>query len=345
VHLANNVQSLNRIIDMTHPELITHTLYDLVIRARKDAELASLYNHAVEVWCHEFFFKCVVPGGRKPKLEMLRVFDLHFDGMDNLKAIFKARALACFGVGWVWLIADRDRLSIINTNTMECPIMQSRITPLLALDMWEHSYYLDFQERREEYVDSFWHVVDWDFVNTQLAIAMYKEEKKVVEQPRPGQIAWNERFMASVVAEGNREIRSKLDREDEVIRKAMQKREYHDLDKDDDTEMIENYPDEELVEKYEAILEEREKKGEIVNEESSEETEKTEKTEETEETETEDSEEVAHLEEIRKQERELEKKKKMEKQSLHEFFPKPAPASPKRFMLTKHMYSDDEDVD
>ncbi len=119
------------------------------------------YNHAL-------FWQLMTPHGQKaPSGKLAEMIDQSFEGFDSFKQMFADAAVARFGSGWVWLIEQDGKLGITSTPNQDSPIMQG-IEPLLGLDVWEHAYYLKYQNRRPEYVENWWNVVDWEAVAERL---------------------------------------------------------------------------------------------------------------------------------------------------------------------------------
>ncbi len=119
---------------------------------------------------HSFFWKCMTPGGNSLTGNLLEKIDDQFGNFDKFKQEFAAAAIGRFGSGWVWLVQDGDELKICSMANQDNPLMQdSSLKLLLALDVWEHAYYLKYQNKRPDYVENWWNVVDWDFVSNNLA--------------------------------------------------------------------------------------------------------------------------------------------------------------------------------
>ena len=113
---------------------------------------------------HSFFWKSMTPGGSELTGDLKEKIDEAFGSFDNFKKQFSEAAINVFGSGWVWLLPD---MTITATPLQDSPIMKG-VTPLLGLDVWEHAYYLDYQNRRPEYVAAWWNVVDWENVASRL---------------------------------------------------------------------------------------------------------------------------------------------------------------------------------
>jgi Fe-Mn family superoxide dismutase len=115
---------------------------------------------------HSLFWQMMAPNaGGAPTGEIAKAIDSAFGSFDKFKAAFTDAAMKRFGSGWAWLVADKDgKLQIVSTANQDSPISQG-MKPLLGLDVWEHAYYLKYQNKRPDYVTSWWNVVNWDFVN------------------------------------------------------------------------------------------------------------------------------------------------------------------------------------
>ena len=140
-----------------------------VIRTSFRKKDKSVYNNASQAWNHTFLWDSMKPGGDgRPVDAVSNTIDDQFGGLDTFRKQFKESAVAQFGSGWTWLIADGDTLAIVSTSNADSPLTTDT-KPLLTLDVWEHAYYLDYQNSREKYVDAFLeHLINWDFVQTNL---------------------------------------------------------------------------------------------------------------------------------------------------------------------------------
>lgn len=159
-HLQTYVTNVNNMISDT--EFKNSELEDIIRNSQ-----GPLFNNAAQVFNHNFYFKCM---GKDevlmPKtLEQLIVAD--FGSVDAFKTEFKTKAVSNFGSGWTWLVKDNDKLKVINTSNADTPITKG-IKPLLVIDVWEHAYYLDYQNRRADYVDAFIKHINWSFVEGNL---------------------------------------------------------------------------------------------------------------------------------------------------------------------------------
>ncbi len=119
-------------------------------------------------WNHSFFWECMAPNtGGLPQGRLHDMFVDSFGSFEQFKEDFGKEAVARFGSGWVWLLKESDKLKITSTPNQDTPIMEG-IRPILGLDVWEHAYYLKYQNRRPEYVTNWWEVVDWSAVEARL---------------------------------------------------------------------------------------------------------------------------------------------------------------------------------
>ena len=133
----------------------------------------KIFNNAAQAYNHTFYWYCMRPVEQSdqnlPTGHILEVLDSQFGGFEEFKAKFTDLAKTHFGSGWAWLLKKKDgRIEIAGMHDADTPIMDGDI-PLLALDVWEHAYYLDYQNNRPDYIEAFWKVINWEFVNQQLA--------------------------------------------------------------------------------------------------------------------------------------------------------------------------------
>ena len=157
-HLATYIGNLNKLIEGTP---FKNMELENIIRNSEGV----LYNNAAQAYNHIFFFNSLCPkGGGKPGGALLEVINSQWGSFDAFKAAFSAAALSLFGSGWVWLSADNSgKLFITQTPNAKCPL-DDELTPLLTLDVWEHAYYLDYQNQRGKYIENFWNIVAWKSV-------------------------------------------------------------------------------------------------------------------------------------------------------------------------------------
>lgn len=144
----------------------------------KVKENMLIFNNAAQVWNHTFFWHCMIPnGGGQPHGEVLDRISDTFGGFEKFKEEFKNAAISQFGSGWAWLVMeDDDELQIVKTKDAMTPIVHG-FKPLLTCDVWEHAYYLDYQNRRPDFVQAFLdHLVNWRFVEQNMMADSYAED-------------------------------------------------------------------------------------------------------------------------------------------------------------------------
>lgn len=136
---------------------------------------AAVRNNGGGHWNHSFFWQIMGPnGGGNPTGEVATAIDSAFGSFDNFKAEFAKAGTTRFGSGWAWLTAAGGKLTISSTANQDNPLMdiaEVKGTPILGLDVWEHAYYLHYQNRRPDYITAFFNVINWDEVNKRLAAA------------------------------------------------------------------------------------------------------------------------------------------------------------------------------
>jgi Fe-Mn family superoxide dismutase len=166
-HHKAYVDTTNKLVAGTPLE--KSSLEDIIGATAKDGTKQALFNAAAQVWNHTFFWHSLMPkGGGKPKGEVLQALDQSFGGYDKFREEFKTACVGQFGSGWGWLVLDGDKLRVQKTPNAVNPLSQGN-TALLTCDVWEHAYYLDFQNRRPDFVDAFLdHLVNWDQVAMRL---------------------------------------------------------------------------------------------------------------------------------------------------------------------------------
>lgn len=167
-HHATYVATLNKLVENT--PFANQSLEEIIRATAKDDSKSAIFNNAAQVWNHTFFWNCMRPrGGGQPTGEVQKAIEQSFGGLDKFKQQFKEAATTQFGSGWAWLVRDGSSLKITKTPNAVDPLAQGQ-TALLTCDVWEHAYYLDFQNRRPDFVQTFLdHLVNWEFVAKNLA--------------------------------------------------------------------------------------------------------------------------------------------------------------------------------
>jgi superoxide dismutase, Fe-Mn family len=161
-HHQAYVENLNKLVVGT--EFERKTLPDIINTAT-----GPVFNNAAQVWNHNFYWDCLKPGDKKKLPEELQQkICSAFNDFEKFKEDFTKEALGLFGSGWVWLVKDSNNdLLIVTTSNANNPLISGQI-PLLTCDVWEHAYYIDCRNARAKYLDAFWNIVNWDFVNQNL---------------------------------------------------------------------------------------------------------------------------------------------------------------------------------
>ncbi len=170
-HHQAYVTNLNDLIKGT--DLEGHSLEDIVHASANDKAKAGIFNNAAQVWNHTFYWHSMKPGGGgKPHGKVAELIDRDFGGYDAFREKFTTAGKTQFGSGWAWLVLANGKLDIRKTPNAETPLTENGVTPLLTMDVWEHAYYLDFQNARPKYIDAFLdELVNWDFVNQNITDA------------------------------------------------------------------------------------------------------------------------------------------------------------------------------
>ena len=161
-HHKAYVDNLNQLIEGTAFDGMA--LEEIVRQAQ-----GAMFNNAAQAWNHGFYWRCLKPnGGGAPDGELAERINAGFGDFARFKDEFSRLAVANFGSGWTWLVQRADgSLGIVSTPNAVTPLTGSD-TPLLVVDVWEHAYYIDYRNARAKYVESFWNLVDWDFVASNL---------------------------------------------------------------------------------------------------------------------------------------------------------------------------------
>ncbi|MET1248709.1 superoxide dismutase [Sporolactobacillus sp. STCC-11] len=166
-HHQTYVTNLNAALDQ-HPEFKDHSLTDLIAHLDKVPEdiRTAIRNNGGGHYNHSLFWKVLIPGGsKKPVGALAEAIDKQLGGLEKFKEAFTAAATGQFGSGWAWLtVTKQNVLKVTNSPNQDSPLMDEAI-PLLGLDVWEHAYYLKYQNRRPEYIKNFFNLINWDFVS------------------------------------------------------------------------------------------------------------------------------------------------------------------------------------
>jgi superoxide dismutase, Fe-Mn family len=169
-HHAAYVNNYNNAVKDT--ELDSKSLEEAIKAVAGDASKAGIFNNAAQAWNHTFYWNCMKPnGGGMPSGALADKINADFGSFDKFVEAFKTAGATQFGSGWAWLVLDNGTLKVTKTLNAENPIPAGQ-TPLLTMDVWEHAYYLDYQNRRPDYINDFiTKLINWDFVAQNLAAA------------------------------------------------------------------------------------------------------------------------------------------------------------------------------
>lgn len=169
-HHQTYITNLNNAVEKT-PELQGKSLEELLsgINSLPEGVRGVIRNHGGGTHNHNLFWEVMAPNaGGAPTGDLAKAIDASFTSFDNFKAEFTTAATTRFGSGWAWLVKKDNGLAVISTANQDSPLMDG-LTPILGLDVWEHAYYLNYQNRRPDYITAFWNVINWDAVAAKFA--------------------------------------------------------------------------------------------------------------------------------------------------------------------------------
>lgn len=166
-HHKTYVDNLNKLIEGT--EFAGMPLEKIITQTVGKADKTAIFNNAAQTWNHTFYWNSIMPkGGGEPPAVLKKMIEASFENMVTCKKELSAAAMAQFGSGWVWLALDGSKLKIVKTGNADTPLA-TNLKPLLTIDVWEHAYYLDYQNRRADHVNA---VIDklmnWNFAANNL---------------------------------------------------------------------------------------------------------------------------------------------------------------------------------
>ncbi len=161
-HLKAYVDNTNRLAEGTR--FAGMKLEEVVLEAE-----GPLFNNAAQVWNHTFFFDSLAPNPKRvPTGQLMSLIEKYFGSLLQLHTEFNKSAMSLFGSGWMWLVQDaHNRLLLLSTHNAACPLSHE-VNPLLTIDLWEHAYYIDYRNRRADYLSAVWEKVDWHKVEQRL---------------------------------------------------------------------------------------------------------------------------------------------------------------------------------
>jgi Fe-Mn family superoxide dismutase len=154
------VTNLNKLI--TGTEFAAMTLEQICAKAS-----GPIFNNAAQHWNHSFYWECITPIGAEPAGKLAEMLNRDFGSLQQFKEKFVASAIGNFGSGWTWLVKKDGHLSIENTSNAAMPFQDGK-KPVLTCDVWEHAYYIDYRNNRAAYLEAFWKIINWKFVEKQL---------------------------------------------------------------------------------------------------------------------------------------------------------------------------------
>ena len=171
-HHAAYVKNLNGMVEGT--DMASQSLEDVIRATAGVADKAGVFNNAAQIWNHTFYWQSMRPnGGGAPTGALAEMIDRDFGSFDAFKDAFAKAGATQFGSGWAWLVHANGKLEVRKTLNAETPLTEAGVTPLLTMDVWEHAYYLDFQNRRPDYISTFLdHLVNWEFASENLATVL-----------------------------------------------------------------------------------------------------------------------------------------------------------------------------
>ena len=165
-HHKTYVDNLNKLLEGT--DLIKLSLTEIIKITAKDAAKTGIFNNTAQVWNHSFYWQCLKGGGGKPAGAIAQKIDATWGSYEKFAEELKNAGVTQFGSGWVWLVQEGKDLKITKTANADTPLAHEQ-KPLLTIDVWEHAYYLDYQNRRADYLTAvIQNLINWDFVNANL---------------------------------------------------------------------------------------------------------------------------------------------------------------------------------
>jgi Fe-Mn family superoxide dismutase len=166
-HHKGYVDNLNKLIAGT--EFAALSLETIITLTAGNADKTAIFNNAAQMWNHTFYWRSMkTKGGGEPPAALKQKIIVSFGSVDACRKELSTAAMAQFGSGWVWLVLDGDKLKVVKTANADLPLTTG-MKPLLTIDVWEHSYYLDYQNRRADYVNAVLDkLINWDFAAVNL---------------------------------------------------------------------------------------------------------------------------------------------------------------------------------
>lgn len=166
-HHKGYIDNLNKLISNT--EFADLSLEKIITATAGKPDKIAIFNNAAQSWNHTFYWQCLKPnGGGEPPAALKKQIEASFGSMEACKKDLATAAMTQFGSGWAWLVRDGQKLRVIKTANADTPL-EKCMKPLLVIDVWEHAYYLDYQNRRADYVSAVLEkIINWDFAEKNL---------------------------------------------------------------------------------------------------------------------------------------------------------------------------------
>lgn len=166
-HHQTYVTNLNNLVKDS--DMQDATLEDIIVKSSKDSSMAGIFNNAGQHWNHILFWQCMKPnGGGAIPSELESRINSDFGSVDQFKEAFIQAGTTQFGSGWAWLAIDNGKLVVTKSANASSPLVDG-MKPILGCDVWEHSYYIDYRNKRPDYLKAFFdNLVNWEFVSSQL---------------------------------------------------------------------------------------------------------------------------------------------------------------------------------
>lgn len=169
-HHARYVETLNRLMAEQH---IAPDSLEAILRAAHAASARALFNNAAQAWNHAIFWESMTPLASCPGRRLARAIARTFGSLEALRERFIAEGAGHFGSGWVWIVARGDELMMVSTHDAATPIVDEHVTPLLACDVWEHAYYIDYRQNRASWLATWWDkLANWKLADNQYGAAL-----------------------------------------------------------------------------------------------------------------------------------------------------------------------------
>ena len=167
-HGKHNKAYVDKVLELTKGKELEGKSLETIVKAAHEAKDTALFNNSAQAWNHAFYWSSIKPGAKAPEGKLKEMLDAA-GGLDKVKGELLEAGKGQFGSGWAWLVEDGGKLAVIKTSNADLPLTQGK-KALLTIDVWEHAYYLDYQNRRPDYVKAFIdNLLNWEFAAANLA--------------------------------------------------------------------------------------------------------------------------------------------------------------------------------